>query len=150
MITNANDVRHYILYAKGHYLTGLTTLRDLEQISERIGVGKNWNDIRDLLAQITLTAIKEAEGSTDPLVEYREQMKFIYSGVDEIITKYDISSLDGEIIFRTKIENMYKESIISSMLMVIARWKTKINLGEPDDKILPVRNPKKKKEQKDE
>jgi hypothetical protein len=138
----ADFQRHVILYAKFHYITGWSTLKDIETIAERTDIPATWDNIIDELSHIAITAIREASNPVSPLTEYREQMKFLFTN-KETLEKYGPSPLDRDAQFKIKLEQMYKETIVISMLVVIARWMTTLDLGKADPKILNVRSPEK-------
>lgn len=136
--------RNAILYAKGHYVQGWSMIKDLQIIAQRTDNSDDLEFIMDQVAHISITAIREAVNPISPLTEYREQMRFLFTNT-ELIKKYGPTLLDNEEQFNAKLLNMYQESIVASALVIIARWITELDLGDPDPKIMTVRSPKKEK-----
>ena len=136
--------RHIVLYAKGHYLNGWSIIKDLQIIAENTEIETNLKVIINELAHVALTAIREAHDGVNPFHEYREQMYFLMDS-RELVKKYGPGPLDKEEQFEIKLNQLYQESVAASMLVIIARWMTELDLGDPDPKILSVRSPKKEK-----
>ena len=136
--------RHIILYAKGHYLNGWSIIKDLQIIAESTEIDTDLKVVISELAHVALTAIREANDSVNPLSEYREQIFFLMDS-RELVKKYGPGPLDKEEQFEIKLNQLYQESVAASMLVIIARWMTELDLGDPDPKILSVRSPKKEK-----
>ena len=119
-------------------------IKDLQTIAQRTDVEDSLEFIMSELAHIGITAIREAVNPISPLTEYREQIRFLFTN-KELLKKFGPTPLDNEELFDAKLLNMYQESIVASILVIIARWETTLDLGDPDPKILSVRSPKKEK-----
>jgi hypothetical protein len=133
-----------IHYAKGNYISGWSMIEDLKTIAQRTDNDDNLEFIIDQIAHIAITAIKEASNPISPLTEYQEQLRFLITN-KEFQKKYGPDPTDSEDVYQKKLTRAYQESVVASVLVVIARWMTKLDLGEPDPQILSVRSPKKEK-----
>ena len=139
-----NRNHHYINYAKGHYIRSYSTLNDLEKIAQIDGLSGVDIIIKDLCL-VTLTAIKKASDPLTPLIEFTELMFFFQENMPELAKKYGPTPLDSDDDFQKKLKNLYLESILQSLLVIIMRWKVEDELEEPSDKVLPLTDPNKKK-----
>ena len=149
------DLDHYILYAKGHYITG-SVLIDLKKIAKTIKHSDTWEGIIKDLSLLALTAIRSTTSGGNefagipkltPLTEYENQMLFLYHNREEVMLRFGPSELDDMDEIKSKVNTVYQISIIQSLLVVIARWQLddEEELTEPDPKVLPLRSPKKNK-----
>ena len=168
-------VEHIVLYAKGHYLHGLSTMEDLRKMFTALKQPADPESIVSVVAEVALTAIRraqashriteptgskkpdgkkaveEAKKSVTPLTEYLEQMLFMYRAVDSMLDQYGPTSDDfqEDVVAKTKVTIL--ELVIQAMLVVIARWNvSEEEIGDPSKKILPLTSPEKYKEKKNE
>ena len=159
-VADKNDGRHFVHYAKGNYVTSTRTLRDLQTISRKIGAKDTPENIVVMLSNIAWQAILESPSPIDgmgkitetngALAEYREQMLFQYKNRREVIGIYGPGLLDDIDQADERSEVMLTEQLLRSLLVIIARWNTEIDIGDPDPKVMTVANPKRKKEVRDE
>ena len=155
-----SDGRHFVHYAKGNYVMSTRTMRDLQTISKKIGAKDTPENIVVMLSNIAWQAILESAPPIDgmgkivetngALAEYREQMLFLWKCKEEVIGLYGAGLLDDIEQADERSEVMLTEQMLRSLLVIIARWNTEIDIGEPDPKIMTVANPKRKKEVKSE
>lgn len=138
---------HTILYAKGHYIWGPSTMDDLCHIAQVVGLPYDDKNIFLRLAQLchkTMARLARHDGTSYAYKLY-DLMAFMAKNRGEIIERYAPKTGDGELVFESSHMEMLIEQPIRAMLVTIAQlpleeeqdeWKVK-----PNPAILPLTSP---------
>jgi hypothetical protein len=155
---NEFDLRHAVLYAKGHYVwgdIGKDLLRIVKDVYEKITTLRGviialspviWGAIQEYKVENAIPG-KPPHG---PLYAYQEQWLFLLS----MREKFEVSwSAHPEFYKLTPeevkaLEQMFQEEfnrrVLQAFLVPLAWWRPTIDLGDPSSKIGTVVSPPKK------
>lgn len=155
--------RHVALYAKGNYVsyTG-DAISDLFTIGAKTGYIQNvltaTGEIMDeLIAMAQFSVLQlgnethgQPELSSSLSKEFYRLMDFLYKNRLEIVKEHGLTPMQAqgmEVMDMWKHqEHMLNLNLVQGLLVTVAKWRPEHGeLGEPEESILPVRSPNKKK-----
>lgn len=125
-------------YAKGHYLKSRSSWEDLQRIFRACNAPDSPESVIDVLASLAYLAIVEND---DAIMEYKEQILFLFRAYKSVLDEQYINPLDDEEDIMKKMRRAVLELLIQSLLVILARQHPEEKeYQKPSSKVLSVRN----------
>jgi len=126
-------------YAKGHYIQGKSSFKDVQRIFEKC---EQPNEAENVITELSHIVCLEILKSSDPLKEYEQQTKFLYNAIPNLLKEMYISELDDVDEILEKARAALIEVITQSLLVVLAKSlpDDEREYEKPNPKIMSVRD----------